>query len=110
MPNWDDLAAKANAKLFAKGGEVLSYSRRGNSDLDSVPAFETTGIPRLNVEFTGRDAPTHGFDVLVASIPVGPQRGDLVVWREVEYQVQIVEPPAPPYPNGTALLGIRRTR
>jgi len=110
MSTWTSLAEHANTALSSVFGETVSYSRPAGPTLDAVAAFEISAIPRTDAEFTGRDAPTHALEVVVADISLGPQRGDLVVWAEVTYQVHTVEPPTAPYENGTALIGVRRLK
>lgn len=109
MPTWDNLAEAANASLTAVFGETVSYSRPGNGTLDPIAAFDLTAIPHLGAQFEGRNSPTHALQVAIAEISGGPQRGDLITWQRVEYAVHTIDPPVAPYPDGTALLGIRRT-
>lgn len=110
MPTWESLADGATTALEAAFGETVSYSRSASQTLDALAEFEVTAIPRLGLEFQGHTSASHALDVVVADISGGPQRGDVVVWQEVTYTVQAVEPPTGPYPDGTATLLIRRIR
>ena len=110
MTIWDDLAAAANISIGGVFGETVSYSRAANRTFDAMVSTSITAIPHLGMEFQGNNAPTHALQVIVSDIQEGPQRGDSIVWRGSTYLVHTVIPPAPPYVDGTALLGIRKVQ
>lgn len=105
MPNWDDLAESANTTIFGVFGETVSYSRPGNSTLDTITAFDLSAIPDTSAEYLSPDAKERAFTVTIADISLGPKRGDLIVFRTDTYQVQAIAESAV---DGTAMLGARK--
>jgi uncharacterized protein YabE (DUF348 family) len=104
MSDWSDLATRANDTLFARFGEVATYSRNAGKDLDAVEAFEVTVVRDTSGQQVSATSSTVDVMVRTADIPLGPQRGDQVLYRGVQYTCLPVGKNAV---DGLSRLGLR---
>lgn len=74
------LAALVDNQCIATLGEPFTYSRPQGPSLQAVSPFSINGIPTTDGEYESPDGKVYGhIRVRSVSIPLGPQKGDLIV-------------------------------
>ena len=74
--DFDDL----NASVIATFGQPVIYSRPDSPNLDAIAPFTINADVETGGEYASPKGPLFGSVlVLIADIPFGPQRGDLLV-------------------------------
>jgi hypothetical protein len=98
---------RAFAAVAAKLGDSVTYSRPLSTGFNAIAPFSLSCFLNTSGEYASPSGPIYsGLTAKISDIPLGAQKGDLVVAEGKTYFVQIISSDAE---TGTALLGIRWT-
>lgn len=80
MSTWPQIFAALDNAVFAAFGQPITYSRPASTNFAAVAPFTITGAASSGGEYASPTGPLFaGILVRLNDIPLGPQKGDLLV-------------------------------
>jgi len=80
MLSWQTAFDDLNATVIATFGQPVTYSRPASVNFDEIAPFQFNADVETGGEYAGPSGALYGTVlVLISDIPLGPQKGDLLI-------------------------------